>query len=176
MRDIRRLELRDEANFINFQRILLDEQRSGNDLIQVKKIDDFKAFVEKSKKFETKTDDPDWSTSTNYYYFLDGEIVARIGCRWELKGKLKEVGGHIGYVTRTDKRGQGIMSELLDFALKKYYEKGIHQVLITVRSDNIPSQRTIEKAGGVFESCVSDDGFSWKRYWVATDGDKGERR
>ncbi|MFD0844951.1 GNAT family N-acetyltransferase [Streptococcus saliviloxodontae] len=170
MIDIRRLTLEDKSAFERFQSILLAEKEAGNDLVETKKVEDFAAFIAKSNQNEIDTGNPDWSTSTNFYYFKDGEIVARIGCRWELKGELARVGGHIGYVTRTDFRGQGIMTELLAFALNEYAKRGIKKVLITARKDNQASRATIEKYAATFESYVKDRGYDWAKYWVDTRG------
>lgn len=174
MKEIRKLTLADEAAFAAFQAVLLAEKATGNDLVETKKVQDFQAFFEKTRRQEQETDDPNWSTSTNYYYFKDGEMVARIGCRWELKGELARVGGHIGYVTRTDYRGQGIMTELLAFALKKYAQRGVAQVLITARTDNRASCRLIEKFGARPDGQVQDRGYNWQRYWVSTGGEKDD--
>ncbi|MFN8649474.1 GNAT family N-acetyltransferase [Streptococcus sp.] len=74
----------------------------------------FPAFVETSRRLERETDDPNWSTVTSYYAFIDGEIAGKIGRRWELeKGELARAGGHIGYVTSPAFREQGIMTDLL---------------------------------------------------------------
>ena len=164
---IRRLTLADEVTFRDFEASLLAEKEQGNTFIETKKVDDFAAFVAKQRQFEIQTDNPDWSTSTNYYYFLDDVLVARIGCRWELKGNLPTVGGHIGYVTRPEYRGQGVMTDLLQFALDRYAERGINRVLITALADNIPSRKTIEKAGGVLENIIDiEDGKRLARYWI----------
>lgn len=173
---IRCIQLSDQAAFEKFQAMLLAEKAAGNPFVETKKVVDFPAFVAKSKRFETQTDHPDWSTSTNYYYFLDDELVARIGCRWQLeKGDLERFGGHIGYVTRTDYRGQGIMTELLLFALECYRKRGILRVLITANRYNIASRRTIEKVGGILEDIVqvpmdynvsSLAGQELARYWI----------
>ncbi|MFC6995121.1 GNAT family N-acetyltransferase [Streptococcus loxodontisalivarius] len=166
--EIRRLRLEDKAAFRRFQDILLAEKAAGNDLVETKRVEDFEAFLAKSQQNEIDTGNPDWSTSTNFYYFKDGEMLARIGCRWELKGELARVGGHIGYVTRTDFRGQGIMTELLDFALREYAARGIKKVLITARKDNQASRATIEKFPASFDGYAEDRGFEWARYWVDT--------
>lgn len=166
MKEIRRLRLSDQAAFERFQAMMLAEKAAGNPFIETKEVTDFSAYVAKLEQFETDTGNPDWSTSTNYYYFLDGELVAKISCRWELKGMLPTFGGHIGYATRTDYRGQGIMTELLAFALDRYRERGIDKVLITALATNQASRRTIEKAGGVFESAVRHEGQEFARYWI----------
>lgn len=90
--EIRQISWSDQAAFEKFQALLLVEKAAGNSFVETKKVVDFPAFVAKSKRFETQTDHPDWSTSTNYYYFLDDELVARIGCRWQLeKGRFGKV-------------------------------------------------------------------------------------
>lgn len=168
MIEIRRLEETDEKSFRQFQEILLAERAAGNDFVETKKVENFSAFLAKCQQNEVDTGNPDWATSTNFYYFLDGEIVARIGCRWELKGELARVGGHIGYVTRTDYRGRGIMAELVTFALNEYAKRGIEEVLITAREDNVASRRTIEHFESRLDGYADDKGHCYARYWVKT--------
>lgn len=174
--EIRRIELSDEVAFRNFQALLLAEKAAGNVFVETKKVDDFVAFVEKSKRFETQTDNPDWSTSTSYYAFIDGEIAGRIGCRWELdKGDLATVGGSIGYVVSPKYRQQGVATALLNFALEEYHKRGIDKVLITANVANLPSRRTAEKLGGQLENIITlpNDysnpmiaGETLARYWI----------
>lgn len=166
--EIRKLELSDQVAFEEFQAKLLDEKAAGNSFIETKKVEDFAAFVEKSKRFETQTDNPDWSTSTNYYAFVDESIVGRIGCRWQIeKGDLLRIGGHIGYATAPDFRQQGVMTKLLAFALEQYRQRGIKRVLITAREDNLPSRKTIEKVGGKLENILPlEEGHHLARYWI----------
>ena len=83
--DIRTLELTDQAVFERFQDLLLAEKAAGNTFIETKKVEDFPAFVDKSSRLERETDDPNWSTVTSYYAFIDGEIAGKISCRWELE-------------------------------------------------------------------------------------------
>lgn len=167
-KEIRRLKVSDEPAFRDFEASLLAEKTAGNHFVQTKKVEDFPAFVRRLERFETQTDSPDWSTATNFYYFLDGVLVARIGCRWELdKGDLRSVGGHIGYVTRPEYRGRGIMSDLLTFSLAEYQKRDINLVLITALADNLASRRTIEKAGGSLENIITlADGQDLARYWI----------
>lgn len=166
--EIRKLRLSDEAAYGAFQRLLAEEK---NPFIQVKTFDPkgFADFLAKAERLETRADHPDWSTSTNYYAFVDGEIAGRIGCRWELeKGDLATVGGHVGYVTSPKFRQKGIMTALLQFALERYAERGIQSVLITADKENIASRRTIEKAGGRLENTIPlEDGKHLARYWIS---------
>ena len=126
-------------------------ENDDNPFITTREIGDFKTFVENSRAQETQTTNPDYSTMTTYYAFLNGKIAALISCRWQLeKGNLATIGGHIGYQTSPEFRRQGIMTRLLSFALEQYAKRGINPVLITAREDNIASRRTIEKAGRYF--------------------------
>lgn len=168
--EIRKLSLSDQSAFEAFQALLLAEQAAGNPFIKTKKVTDFPAFVAKLERQESETDHPDWSTSTNYYAFMGHEIAGRIGCRWELqKGDLSSVGGHIGYVTSPQYRRQGVMKELLSFALDRYQERGIDKVLITALEANEASSQTILSCGGVLQDTIDlpDEGLL-ARYWVAT--------
>ena len=67
------------------------------------------------------------------------------------------------------------MTDLLQFALERYRERGILSVLITANVNNLPSRRTIEKAGGRLENIIrlEDDfpaahmaGQDLARYWL----------
>lgn len=166
---IRQLELTDQAAFLAFNRLLVAERAAGHPFIETRLVEDFTAFYEKRKRAEEQVDQPDWSRSTDYYAFIDGQIAGRIGCRWELnKGKLATVGGHIGYVTSPKFRRQGVMTALLHYALARYRERGIDRVFITALADNLPSRRTIEACGGVLQDVITlDTGEDLARYWLS---------
>lgn len=184
MIDIRRIDLKDEEAFREFQAVLLAEKEAGNSFIETRRVDDFVAFVTKSHRQETETDSPDWSTSTTYYAFEDGEILGKISCRWEIeKGDLLRAGGHIGYVTSPKHRRQGVVTKLLAFALQEYNQRGIDRVLITANDNNLPSRKTIEKFGGQLENIIALEedfpnpamaGENICRYWVKTEKERND--
>ena len=67
------------------------------------------------------------------------------------------------------------MTDLLQFALDRYRERDILSVLITASVNNLPSRKTIEKAGGHLENIIrlEDDfaavhmaGQELARYWL----------
>ena len=90
--------------------------------------------------------------------------LGRASIRFELNEWLGRVGGHVGYAVRPSARRQGIASVLLRAGLDELRANGVEQALVTRDEDNVASARTIEKAGGVFESVVEGH----RRYWVAT--------
>lgn len=140
--EIRKLDVSDEAAYRAYQTAL---ENDDNPFITTREIGDFKTFVENSRAQETQTTNPDYSTMTTYYAFLNGKIAALISCRWHLeKGNLATIGGHIGYQTSPEFRRQGIMTRLLSFAIEQYAKRGINPVLITAREDNITILPVVE--------------------------------
>jgi predicted acetyltransferase len=103
------------------------------------------------------------------YWIVNAEgYVGRITIRHRLTEELKRVGGHIGYVVRPSKRGQGYASEALRMALKEAKLLGLAQVLLTCDDDNTASIRVIEKNGGVREENphTNDLERAIRRYWI----------
>lgn len=95
--EIRRLDVNDEAAYRAYQTAL---ENDDNPFITTREIGDFKTFVENGRAQETQATNPDYSTMTTYYAFVNEKIAARISCRWQLeKGNLATIGGHIGYQT-----------------------------------------------------------------------------
>ena len=169
--DIRKIDFGDEAVYREFQVSLKNDNNPFVNPETTREIGDFKTFVENSRAQETQATNPNYSTMTTYYAFVNGKIAARISCRWQLeKGNLATIGGHIGYQTLPEFRRQGIMTRLLSFALEQYAKRGINPVLITAREDNIASRRIIEKAGGILENIIDlEDGHRLARYWITLD-------
>lgn len=168
--DIRTITLEDEAAVLAMNKLLVAEKETGNAFVESKTIEDFPSFYEKNKRLETETANPDWSTVTSYYAFIDGQVAGKISCRWELeKGNLAQIGGHIGYVTSPAFRQKGVMKKLLEFAFERYRERGINRIFITALAENVPSRRTIESVGGLLQDIIDlEDGKRLARYWVET--------
>ena len=80
--EIRRLDVNDEAAYRAYQTAL---ENDDNPFITTREIGDFKTFVENSRAQETQATNPDYSTMTIYYAFVNGKIAARISCRWQLE-------------------------------------------------------------------------------------------
>lgn len=76
---IRKLDVNDEAAYRAYQTAL---ENDDNPFITTREIGDFKTFVENSRAQETQATNPDYSTMTTYYAFVNGKIAARISCRW----------------------------------------------------------------------------------------------
>ncbi len=90
--------------------------------------------------------------------------LGRIVVRHRITGRLRDVGGHIGYDVRRSARRRGHATAMLQAVLPKAHALGIDPALITCDRDNVGSRAVIERAGG-----VPDAPFGRVlRFWVPT--------
>jgi predicted acetyltransferase len=94
--------------------------------------------------------------------------VGRVSIRHELNDFLAHEGGHIGYCVLAEHRRRGYATEILRQGLVIASSVGIDRVLLTCDEHNIGSATVIQRAGGVYESTVTDteDGVPKHRYWI----------
>jgi predicted acetyltransferase len=129
----------------------------------------FLKYVEILKKNELGSEIPEGLVSSSCLYaFAQDEIVGRLSLRHELNDYLFNFGGHIGYVVVPAHRRKGYATQMLQTAKELAKTRGMNRVLLTCDVDNLGSQKTIEKCGGVFENIISDPKHGTKRrYWIA---------
>jgi predicted acetyltransferase len=110
---------------------------------------------------------PDDRVPCTYFWITDGspdEVVGFLALRHRLNEWLFNEGGHIGYSVRPSRRGEGHATRALTLAVHRAADLGIERALVTCDDDNVPSARTIERAGGTFE----DTRNGKRRYWIET--------
>lgn len=127
-------------------------------------INDFPSYLQKkvnaSKGINLR---PNQVSQTIYWLYIDGKPVGMGKLHNYLNDDLRESGGHIGYTIRPSERGKGYGNVILSELLKKAKDKGISEVLLTCREDNIPSRKVIESNGGLLED-ITEQGKC--RYWI----------
>lgn len=97
----------------------------------------------------------------------DNKVVGMVNIRHQLNDLLLQWGGHIGYSIHPDERGKGYAKQQLRLALKECRGLGLHRVLLSCDETNVPSRRTIEGCGGVYEDTRPDtQGNPTRRYWI----------
>ncbi|MDE5605525.1 MAG: GNAT family N-acetyltransferase [Eubacterium sp.] len=98
----------------------------------------------------------------------DGKVVAMIQVRHYFNEYLEKYAGHIGYSTRPSERLKGYAKEQLRLVLPYCKELGLDQVLISCKTDNPGSRRTILANGGVYECTVHEpkEDINLERYWI----------
>lgn len=104
------------------------------------------------------------------YFLLDEDrniLVGAVNIRHYLNEALLKEGGHIGDGVRPSERRKGYATEMIRLALIECKKLGIDRVLMTCDKDNIGSQKSIIKNGGVLENeFVGEDGTVEQRYWI----------
>lgn len=104
------------------------------------------------------------------YFFVDenDQIIGFVNIRHYLNDILLKIRGHIAYGIRPSMRGKGLSKLMLDLALKKAKENGIHRVLMVCDKKNVASAKTIIANGGILENEVYDvtDHEIIQRYWI----------
>jgi predicted acetyltransferase len=114
--------------------------------------------------------DVDWVTADQYMLVRrdSGRILGMINIRHHLNEHLSKFGGHIGYTVRPSERRKGYAKMMITLCIDRCLGLGLEKVLITCRSDNEASRRTILSAGGVYESTVYYEvkDVNIERYWV----------
>lgn len=84
-------------------------------------------------------------------WIWDGEFCGRIGFRWQpgTEALPPTCLGHMGYSVVPWKQGRGYATRALRRLLPDARAEGLLYVEITTDPDNLPSQRVIERNGGV---------------------------
>ncbi|GAA1602368.1 GNAT family N-acetyltransferase [Kribbella sancticallisti] len=107
---------------------------------------------------------PDLVHQTVLWFVEGDQWLGRLAIRHHLTPPLLELGGHIGYVVRPSARGRGYATQMLTQSLPVAARLGIDPALLTCDTDNEPSRKVIEAAGGELE----DERHGKLRFWVPT--------
>jgi predicted acetyltransferase len=95
-----------------------------------------------------------------------GEVLGGIALRHGF-GDFVSWAGHIGYGIRPSARRRGLATWALGRMLDEARLLGMARVLVVCAAGNLPSAKTIERQGGVFEEVRETGlGTAW-RYWIA---------
>lgn len=99
----------------------------------------------------------------SYFWIVDEKetLLGFLALRHALTPFLLEQGGHIGYSVRPSARNQGVATAALELGLAEARALGIDDVLVCAKTDNIASNKVIERCGGAFESTIN----GIHRYW-----------
>ncbi|MCL2023048.1 MAG: GNAT family N-acetyltransferase [Oscillospiraceae bacterium] len=117
---------------------------------------------------------PAWRVPAYLYLYVresDGRVVGMIQFRHYLNDFLAEWGGHIGYCVRPSERRKGYAAAMLEAVLMICRLFGLDKVLLTCRSWNEGSRRTILKNGGKFDRKAKENPNDHacgelERYWI----------
>lgn len=98
------------------------------------------------------------------------DIIGMLKIRALLTPALLREGGHIGCGIVPQYRGKGYATEALQEAVRYCIKHhNLHDILLTVRSDNVASRRMVEKACGTLWDTIdspNQTGIEICRYWI----------
>lgn len=138
----------------------LDEQYIANN---------FSKYIQDIKNFEIGKNIPEGFSPQTELWFIKNDIkyIGTLKIRHRLGNEyLRTVGGHIGIYIVPSERGKGYGCTILEAAFPIAKKLGLQKALMTVREDNIFSQKMIEKCGGIFEGKIYNPETGYmKRYW-----------
>lgn len=109
-----------------------------------------------------------WVPDSTFWLVNENKkIIGAVNIRHRLTEKLFHCGGHIGYGIRPSERRKGYATKLLALSLEKAKELGLQKVLVVCDENNVASEKTILKNGGVPDtSFIEEDGNVVKRFWI----------
>ena len=151
-----------------FLKMVAEYQAEGDDRYN-HLAEDFEAYLERLKTFETGENLPADRVPSNTYFLMCGEkIIGRGDVRRRLNPELEIRGGHIGYDIRPSERRKGFGTLILKLLLEKARNIGLERVLITCDTDNIGSVKIIENNGGKLakQLIYKETGTLISQYWI----------
>lgn len=113
---------------------------------------------------------PHFVCDTVHWAFCEKEMVGRISIRHELNDFLKKIGGHVGYIVAPRWRNKGVATKMLSLLLQTSKAQEIGKLLLTCDENNVASEKTILKNGGLFTGIieVGDKRPKKKHFWIDT--------
>lgn len=129
----------------------------------------FDALLERYRNEEISENLEDGRVASSQFWVVDGDVwLGRFSLRHELNDRLRQYGGHLGYYLIPSARKKGIGTWAMGEVLKEAKKLGLDRLLVTCDEENIPSQKLIEKFGGVHEDTIPslETGRPLMRWWV----------
>lgn len=159
----------DEFQVMQFRQEFIDAGEvicGGGGLDEVTEYKQWLDKVEKYKNIETLP--PNRVPTTQFLTIRksDNKIVGIISVRHYLNENLLVHGGHIGDSVLPSERKKGYATKQIQLALNYCKSLGIEKVLMSCTIDNIGSEKSIVKNGGVLENQIECDGKVYKRFWI----------
>ncbi|TVX96307.1 GNAT family N-acetyltransferase [Cohnella terricola] len=109
-----------------------------------------------------------WVPDSTFWLVSErNRILGVVNIRHKLTEFLMNRGGHIGYGIRPSDRKRGYATQLLSLSLDEAKKLGIYKVLVVCDENNVASERTIIRNGGISDNdFIEEDGNVIKRYWI----------
>ena len=163
MAELRKLSADDGRDIYDMLQIMPKDENGLINKANGLTYDEYKEWLIKKQQESEQTGLVDgWKVpSTTYWLYVDGVPAGFGNVRNFLTDALKKAGGNIGYGIIPEYRGKGYGKLLLRMLLKKAREAGVEKALLTIRSDNLPSQAVALANGGVITEKTDERMWVW---------------
>ena len=168
-----RPKLSDEKEILKYRQEFID---NGETMIPgasaLFDISNFKEWFKRMKLCEKEETMPQANYVPAIQYLLkrreDGKILGTLQIRTKLNDHLFNFGGNFGGSIRPSERKKGYSTRMILLGLKLAKKMGFDKILITCEEHNIGSEKSILKAGGIYEDKrkFEKNGKTYKRFWI----------
>lgn len=142
---------------------------SNSECIGLKYYNDYDLWLTEMRNRKLNINLPNGFVRENFYLcYDDTKLIGVYSFKFELTDYLLNFGGHIGYAIRPSERRKGYATQILKEGLLLAKNFGFDKVLCVCNEDNIASEKTIIKNGGVFDNILfdSEENINVKRFWI----------
>jgi predicted acetyltransferase len=168
MPELRRPSLELASSFEELRDAVLDGGYDGWTGASALALRDIPAYIDATRSWaKGERLERGWVPSDRFWVVEEGVVLGEVDVRHKLNNFLQQLGGHIGYLTHPEHRNKGVATFALREGLKRLAKIGVKRALITCLDDNVPSQRVIEKCGGVRIRDSKAKGPRRRRYVIA---------
>ena len=93
---------------------------------------------------------------STFWLYLDEQPIGYGKIRHFLTEKLKATGGHLGISIHPQYRGKGYGKAFIQLLLEESHKLGIHELLFTIKNENLPSINAVLANGGILQQITSE--------------------
>ncbi len=163
MLELKRLTLNDGMDIYNMLQEIPKEENGLMNGAKGLSFSEFKKWLAKQYQLSVQEGVKDgWKVpSTTFWLFADGTPVGFGKVRHCLTDALRREGGNIGCAIAPRFRGKGYGNAILRLLLEQANEIGVQKALVTIRTDNVPSQAAALANGGVITDKTDERLYIW---------------
>lgn len=161
--------IEDEEKVMQFRQEFLDAGEVICGAGGLDETDDYKQWLAKVERYKNVETLPPNRVPTTQFLTIrknDNKIVGVISVRHYLNDALLIHGGHIGDSILPSERKKGYATQQIKLALEYCKSLGIDKVLMSCTIDNIGSEKSIIRNGGVLENKMECNGKVYNRFWI----------
>ncbi len=160
---LRKLSIEDGEDVFQMLQTIPIEENGFNNIFHGLSFQQFQvALSDRVRKSQGIGVETGFVPDTHYWFYADDKPAGWLKIRHYLTDELRREGGHIGYTIAPAFRGQGLAGKMLELGLDQARnEYKIQEILITVKSHNLPSRRVAENAGAKLTNQSAEICYYW---------------